>query len=231
MFQHPVEIVGAGRTDSGVHALGQVISFRTNNPMPIERVAWVANRLLAKSIRVRKAVEKTAPFHARFSAGYRRYWYVIEERVTNPDPFGGRFRWQLPVELDTHAMVTALKSIVGLHDFATFCHRLAAPFGSTERTIYRAELRYWDNGVVIDIQADAFLHQMVRLLVSNLVRIGTHVLPVTGLADLIASRNRHLAGKGAPPHGLFLMRIGYPPTIDPRWGSLLEKLNNEELFG
>lgn len=221
VFQHPIEIVCGGRTDTGVHAVGQVISFCTPNPMPIERVCWVTNRFLPASIRIRNAREASASFHARFSASYRRYWYVIQT-TRRPDPIFGRFRWQLNRPFDVSVMNMALTALHGRHDFAAFNHQ-EAPSGSTIRTLKRALVHCWDHGIIIDIQAEAFLHQMVRLLVANLVLVGSGDKPVTWLEELLHSRNRHMAGKGASPCGLFLMRIGYPPTVDPRWGSILEK--------
>lgn len=230
LLQHPVEIVSAGRTDAGVHAIGQVVSFTTDNPIPVDRVAWVTNRFLPPSIMIRRVEEKPFAFHARFSAAYRRYWYIVQT-VGQPSPITGRFRWQLQSPLHIASMQQSLTAVQGQHDFAAFCHHIASPTGSTVRTIHRALIRPWRHGVIIDIQADAFLHQMLRLLVANLVRIGSGEQPVEWLGELLATRNRHLAGKGAPPCGLFLMRIGYPPTVNPRWGSLLEKSNHEKLFG
>ena len=229
VFQHPVQVVAAGRTDAGVHAFGQMVSFRTASTIPIDRVAWVTNRYLPPTIRVRHAVERESTFHARFSAAYRRYWYVVQT-AGKPDPVNGRFRWQLLCPLDMPAMSDALATVQGTHDFDAFCHR-STPGGSTVRTLHRILVRQWRDGIIIDVQAEAFLHQMVRLLVANTVLIGCGKRPVSWLAELLESRNRHLAGVAAPSCGLFLMRIGYPPTVNPRWGSILEKMNNEELLG
>ncbi|HEY3379838.1 MAG TPA: tRNA pseudouridine(38-40) synthase TruA [Armatimonadota bacterium] len=231
VFQHKVAVFCAGRTDAGVHAIGQVVSFPTPNLMPLDRITWVTNRLLPATIRIRRAQDVPPNFHARFSARFRRYWYVVQS-TGQPDPIYGRFRWQQKRRFDIAAMETALTAVQGCHDFAAFCHRLAAPTGSTIRTLHRAFVRPWAQGVIIDVQADAFLHQMVRLLVANVLLVGGGERPVTWLEELLQSRDRHLAGKGAPPCGLFLMRIGYfSPTVNPRWGSILEKLNDEMLFG
>lgn len=229
VLQHSVTVMAAGRTDAGVHAMGQVVSLHTCNPMPLDRIGWVTNRLLPPSIRIRKAVEREANFHARFGAAYRRYWYVIQ-KTGHPEPIGGRFRWQLPYTLNRASMEESLLSVHGTHDFDALCHR-GTPGGSTIRTIHRAIIRNWSGGIVIDVQANAFLHQMMRLLVANVIVIGRGERPVTWLSDLVRSKNRHLAGVAAPPCGLFLMRIGYPPSVNPRWGTLLEKLNDEELSG
>ncbi len=217
VFQHPVTIVAAGRTDAGVHALGQVVSFSTENPLPVERVPWVINRWLPSTIRVRKAVERPVDFHARHCARARRYWYTIETRG-GPDPLRGRFRWQLGHQLDVDAMRRALASILGTHDFSALCHS-GSPASTNRRTVRRALVHVRQAMVIIDIQADAYLYQMVRLLVGNLVRIGLGEQPVVWLKELLHSKNRHLAGVGAPPCGLCLMRVGYPPLdkLSP-WG-------------
>lgn len=229
VMQHPVNLICAGRTDAGVHALGQVVSFRSNNPIPIDRVPWVTNRLLPASIMVRRAVEKPHPFHARFSAAYRRYWYVLQTAGAK-DPIAGRFRWQLGEKLNTNRMRDAMSMLIGKHDFRAYTHHFD-PLSSTERTVYHARVIERTNGIVIiDLQADAFLRQMIRLLVANIVLIGRAERPVEWLETLRATRDRHIAGKGAPPCGLYLMRIGYPPTVNPRWGTLMEKLDHEELF-
>lgn len=229
VFQHPVTIVCAGRTDAGVHAVGQVVNFHTENPIPIERVAWVTNTVLPATIRVRAARDVAETFHARFSAAYRRYWYIVQ-CMGRPDPIAGRFRWLVGRQLDVMSMQAALTPLQGRHDFKAYCHRIE-PEGSTERTIHHARVRPWRNGIILDVQANAFLHQMVRLLVANTVHIGMGLRPVNWLTELLRTQDRHVAGKVAPSCGLFLMRIGYPPTVNPRWGSLLEKLNNEELLG
>lgn len=224
-----MQVICAGRTDAGVHALAQVVSFQTDNPIPLDRVPWVTNRFLPPSILVRRCREAPKSFHARFSAAYRRYWYFVQTRG-GPDPIAGRFRWQLGEPLRMADMDLALRAIVGTHDFAAMCHR-EGRVGSTIRTVYHARLRPWANGVILDVQADAFVHRMIRLLVANTIAIGRGVKPIPWLEELLYSRDRCLAGQEAPSCGLFLMRIGYPPTVDPRWGTLLEKLNHEELLG
>lgn len=229
VMQHRVDLVCAGRTDAGVHAYGQVVSFRTENPMPIDRIPWVTNRLLPASIMVRRAEEKPSPFHARFSAAWRRYWYVLQTN-TKKEPIAGRFRWQLGEKLAAERMRAAMSVLTGKHDYKAFSHHHDV-HSSTVRTIIHARIIERANGIVIiDLQAEAFLRQMIRLLVANIVMIGRGERPIEWLETLRATRDRHLAGKGAPPCGLYLMRIGYAPTVNPRWGTLMEKLDHEEFF-
>ena len=210
VLRHPVAIDAAGRTDAGVHALGQVVSLQTANPLPVERIPLAVNRLLPSSIRVRRACEKPPGFHARHSAGSRRYWYLVQQ-AGQPDPVRGRFCWQVTMPLQLTAMQAALAPLLGQHDFAAFCQGVPAPCRTTVRSIQRAQVAPWGGSICIDVQADAFLHQMMRLLVANLVLVGCGDQPAGWLRELLLARNRYLAGKVAPPHGLFLMRIGYPP--------------------
>ncbi|MHB9133433.1 MAG: tRNA pseudouridine(38-40) synthase TruA [Armatimonadota bacterium] len=230
MLHHPVQLVAAGRTDAGVHAFGQVVSLQTENPIPLARIPWVANRQLPTSIRVRRAVERPAEFHARKSATYRRYWYVIEP-TKSPDPIRGRFRWQVRSSLDITAMRSALLPLVGTHDFAAFCHGGGPPSGVTVRTVHHARVQTRQGCVIVDVQANAFLRQMIRLLVANLVKVGYGECPVSWLTELLQTGDRYQAGEGAPPCGLFFMRTGYYPTVDPRMGADRGELDNEELSG
>ena len=209
VLQHEVRIVAAGRTDAGVHALGQVVSLRTDNPLPVERVPRAVNRLLPESIRIRRATEQPDGFSARRTACSRRYGYLVQV-TRHPDPLRGRFCWQVPRTPELPAMQAALAPLVGRHDFAAFCH--GGETKGTIRTLQRAQVRTWREFCVVDVQADAFVHRMVRLLVSNLLTIGWGDRPASWLYELLCSRDRYLAGKGAPPNGLILMRVGYPPA-------------------
>lgn len=213
VLRHPVCMVAAGRTDAGVHALGQMISLRTDNPLPLENLHRAVNRLLPASIRVRRVDEREERFHARCSAINRRYWYLLQT-ARQPDPLRGRFCWQLDRALDADKMQEALLPLLGQHDFRAYCHGEVHPPRGSVRTIQRLRIRRRRALLVIDVQADAFLHHMVRLLVANVVRVGIGERPVDWPAELLESRDRHGAGKGAPACGLFLMRIGYPPIHD-----------------
>lgn len=216
VLQESVAIVAAGRTDAGVHALGQVVSLRTPNAIPAKGLTIAMNRQLPVTIRVRRAWEAPADFHARRSGRWRRYWYLLGRMpVSGPDPFGGRFCWQVKTSLDLGRMQAALRAIEGRHDFTSFCHGMQAI--TTRRRVFRASLDERGSGcgslLVLDVKADAFLHQMMRLLTANLVRIGAGEKPVGWLAELLEKRARHEAGVAAPPQGLWLMYVGYGPGM------------------
>jgi tRNA pseudouridine38-40 synthase len=229
VLRHEVRIAAAGRTDAGVHALGQVVSLRTDNPLPVERLPRVVNLLLPASVRVRRAVERPEGFHARRSATFRRYWYVLQT-TRHADPLRGRFCWQLERALELPAMQAALPPLLGRHDFAAFCH--GGETKGTVRTLHHARVTSRGSRIVVDVQADAFVHRMVRLLVSNLVLIGSGERPAAWLAELLRGRDRHPAGQGAPPHGLILMRVGYAPITNPSPGwEEAGEANDESILG
>lgn len=209
VLMEDVRIAAAGRTDAGVHALGQMVSLITVNPMPIERIAWVTNRFLPASIRVLRARDVAEDFSARWSANSRRYWYVVAPGISTPDPIRGRFCWQVKESLNIAAMTEAGRLLLGCNDFAAFCQQ-GSPSVTTVRTLQRIGIRQRGRYIVFDMQADGFLYRMVRILAANLVEIGSGQKPVSWLEELLHSRNRHKAGKWAPACGLYLMRIGYP---------------------
>jgi tRNA pseudouridine38-40 synthase len=208
VLQHPVHLVAAGRTDAGVHALGQVVSCRSDNPLPVAQLRMAVNRYLPATVSIRRAMEAPEGFHARRSARARRYWYALEQ-VRTPDPLRGRFCWQVRPGLAVDRMRRALRTLLGSGDFAAFSQ--SGRVASTQRTLMRANLHERGRCLVIDLQAEAFLQQMVRLIVANLLRIGTGERPETWLKELMAGRVRHEAGKAAPPQGLCLMHVGYGP--------------------
>lgn len=229
VLQHEVRLASAGRTDAGVHALAQVISLRTPNPIPVTRLPRAVNLLLPNTVRIRSAAERPADFHARCSASFRRYWYLIQV-TRHAEPLRGRFCWQTDRVLDAQVMQLALLPLLGRHDFIAF--RQSGGVKGTVRTIQHARVVTRPNGFVVDVQADAFLHRMVRLLVSNLVMVGAGERPVSWLEELLHSRDRYLAGTGAPPQGLILMRVGYPPIVrTSQIGEEVGELHNENLPG
>jgi tRNA pseudouridine38-40 synthase len=202
----PTAVVGAGRTDAGVHATGQVINFRTEGAIPTERVCMALNSLPPYSIVARGAREVEPEFHARFDATSRSYRYVILRG--DPSPFLRRYAWRVTVPLDVAQMREAAGALVGRFDFAAFC-AAGAEVRSTVREI--RELRIAERGRLlwIDVTADGFLHSMVRIIVGTLVEIGSGARPARAMAEIRDGRDRGAAGPTAPPHGLYLTRVRY----------------------
>jgi tRNA pseudouridine38-40 synthase len=203
----------AGRTDAGVHARGQVVSFRLVTEVDLARLQRSLNAMLAPEVVCLDARVAPAGFDARFSATAREYRYRIDTGPT-PDPFTARFVWHRPGELSVVRMRAAARYLVGEHDFASFCRR--PPVGGTVRRLERLTLSRSGDRVEISARANAFLHQMVRSLVGTLVAVGGVSAEPEAMPMVLAARDRAKAGAVAPPHGLTLERVIYGRASDAR---------------
>jgi len=201
-------VVGASRTDAGVHALRQVASLSTTASIDARALRRALNAVLPAAIRVLDSREAPAGFDARRAARGKRYAYLIDGGVC-ADPFLRRYAWHLPWDLDRTAMSRALALVRGKHDFSAFC--AAAGRGrSPICTVRSARLVSRKTRVVILVSADSFLHHMVRNLVGSLVEIGRGVHRPEWIAQVLDGRDRTRAGPTAPPQGLALARVMYP---------------------
>jgi len=204
----PTRVVGASRTDAGVHALRQVASLSTTASIDARALRRALNAVLPAAIRVLDSREAPAGFYARRSARGKRYAYLIDGGVC-ADPFLRRYAWHLPWDLDRTAMSRALALVRGKHDFSAFC--AAAGRGrSPICTVRSVRLVSRKTRVVILVSADSFLHHMVRNLVGSLVEIGRGVHRPEWIAQVLDGRDRTRAGPTAPPQGLALARVMYP---------------------
>jgi len=196
----------AGRTDAGVHAREQVVSFSLQDDVDLARLQRALNGTLAPEVVCLDL--RTAPrgFDARFSATAREYRYRIDVGSV-PDPFEARYVWHRPGELSVISMRTAARDLVGEHDFASFCRR--PPVGNTVRRLERLSVRRLGDHIEISARAPAFLHQMVRSLTGTLVAVGEGKIDASSMPEALASRSRSAAGPVAPPHGLTLERVVY----------------------
>jgi tRNA pseudouridine38-40 synthase len=208
VLREPVKLSVAGRTDAGVHARGQVASFSTVSSIPPERLQRALNSALAPEVVVLDAGEVPDGFHARFSAKTREYAYRIHE-ATLPDPFTARFVWHRPGHLRQGPMRDAARSLVGEHDFASFCRHPKAD-RSTIRDLRQLTVVRHGDVLTIRSVANAFLHQMVRTLVGTLVAVGEGKLDAGSMPKILAARDRRAAGRPAPARGLTLERVSYP---------------------
>jgi tRNA pseudouridine38-40 synthase len=196
----------AGRTDAGVHARGQVASFRSNEDEDPGRIQRAVNGMLAPEIVVVRASRAPDRFDARRSAASREYRYRVSLAAV-PDPFTARFTWHRPGSLTLGAMRVAAKHLVGEHDFSSFCRPPQA--GSTVRRLERLSVATRGESLEIAARANSFLHQMVRSLVGALVAVGEGKLDPDSMPAVLAARDRAAAGPMAPPHGLTLERVVY----------------------
>ena len=210
-----VDTFVAGRTDKGVHASEQVVSF-TCDEIDTDRVLRSLNSRLAPEIAVRRLAMTVPGFHARFSATGRAYRYRILNTAVH-DPFRATVVWTVPDPLDVGAMHDAVQCIAGEHDFASFCRRQGDR--STTRAVEWAAWRRREDVVELSIGASSFCHQMVRSIVAVSVEIGRGRLPATAMADLLQARDRSLGKGAAPPGGLTLVAVSYgeEPLARPAW--------------
>ena len=207
LVREQVSLSVAGRTDAGVHARGQVTSFETESSRTPAQVRDFLNGRLAPEISIREAREAADTFDARFSASAREYRYVIDASET-PDPFTGRFTWNRPTALDVAAMRKAAAVLVGSHDFASFCRHPGAE-RSTVRDLQRLTIRRDGDRIVFGLRANAFLHQMVRIVVGTLAEVGQGRLSAADVRRILSARERSQAPKAAPARGLTLERVVY----------------------
>ena len=208
----PVSVIAAGRTDTGVHALEQVIHFDTLAVRPV--TAWVrgANALLPDSIAVRWAHSVPDEFHARFSAHGRSYRYLLINRPVRSAIHAGRAGW-FHAPLDIDLMQQAALCLLGEHDFSAF-RASQCQAKSPVKHLFQLDIRQQGEMLVFDLSASAFLHHMVRNIVGCLVYVGKGKYPPQWLAEVLASGERSLAAPTFAPDGLYLRRIQY----DAKWG-------------
>jgi len=208
----PVAIIAAGRTDTGVHALEQVVHFDTQVERPL--TAWVrgVNALLPESIAVRWAHPVPEEFHARFSARGRSYRYLLFNCATRSAVQAGKAGW-FHAPLDMAAMQAASQCLLGAHDFSAF-RASQCQAKSPVKYLYQLDMHRQGEMLVFDLSADAFLHHMVRNIIGCLVYVGKGKYPPDWLARVLSSRERRLAAPTFAPDGLYLRRIGY----EAKWG-------------
>lgn len=203
-----VDLIASGRTDAGVHSLGQTANFKTNSNIPIEKMAIAINSKLKRSIRIQNAGEVEERFHSRYSVKSKRYRYTI-----NNSEFGSAIyrdmEYHFPIKLDIDKMKKAAKYFEGEHDFKAF-KASGTSSKSSVRKIYKAEvIKAENNRIYIELTGNGFLYNMVRIIAGTLVDVGTGKILPEEIPEIIEAGERIRAGKTLPPNGLCLMEVIY----------------------
>ncbi len=206
LARRPVAVTGAGRTDSGVHALGQVISFTIEWRHGIGALKRAINTNLPGDIVVKDVEEATAIFHPRYDARRRAYQYMVYN-ATDRSPLRRLYSWNIQRPLDLDGMNEAAKLLVGVHDFASF--GLPPQGKNTVRELFEARWRKSNEYLLFDVEANAFLYRMVRSLVGSLVNVGLQKWCVADFEGAFHACNRNRSAAAAPPQGLYLASISY----------------------
>lgn len=203
-----VKLIGSGRTDSGVHALGQVANFKTSSGLPAYQIQKALNAILPEDISIVKCEEADATFHSQFDAKSKTYAYVILYRPypSALERFGA---WHIPFLLSLPEMTEASKALIGKHDFSAFglsTHTLK----STVRDVLKLEISLRDNdNLYFEIEATGFLKRMVRLVVGTLIQVGRDRITVDDFGKILESGERTKFVRAAPPWGLYLKEVKY----------------------
>jgi tRNA pseudouridine38-40 synthase len=213
----PIRAVASGRTDAGVHAVGQIVSFAAETALADDVLRRALDANLPKDIVALEVREVPAGFHAIRDTVRKRYRYVIQDGPLR-DVFVQRYAWYFPHRLDVRAMSQAARLLVGRHDFSSF-ETAGSRRANSVRTIYdlAAHRQSGDHleRVVIEVEADGFLYNMVRNIVGTLVEVGRGKQPVGWVSDVLRARDRKVAGMTAPPQGLFLLRVWCQDDLSP----------------
>lgn len=208
IFKKKIHLIGSGRTDAGVHALGQVANFKTDAKMATEEITRALNGNLPADIVILKAQEISSNFHAQYSAKRKTYRYTILNRRQRP-ALQKNFCLHIPYKLNLSLMKKAAKDFVGRKDFRSFMASGSESKKDTTRTIYKISLRKIQDFILIDITANGFLYKMVRNIVGTLLDIGSGKIDKNSVKAILKQKTRLAAGVTAPAKGLSLIKVEY----------------------
>ena len=202
------DLMASGRTDAGVHAIGQVANFKTNSNIPIDKIAIALNSNLKKSIRIISAEEVGERFHSRLTCKKKTYRYIINNSEFSSAIYRN-LETHIPQKLDIEKMKIAAKYFEGEHDFKAF-KASGTSSKSSVRTIYKAKVIEMPNErIYIELTGSGFLYNMVRIIAGTLVDVGLKKINTEDIKNIIDSKDRSLAGKTLPPQGLYLVNVEY----------------------
>ncbi len=203
-----IDLIASGRTDAGVHSLGQTANFKIeNNSIPIEKFPIALNSKLKKSIVIKSAEEVEERFHSRYCVKSKTYRYVINNSE-NGTALYRTLEYHFSQKLDVEKMKKAAKYFEGEHDFKGF-KASGSNNKSSVRKIYKTEVKKENDRIIIEITGNGFLYNMVRIIVGTLIDVGIRKIDTEDIPSIIDSKDRKLAGKTVPPHGLYLLKVEY----------------------
>ncbi len=208
-----IRVIGASRTDAGVHALGNVCVFDTEAHMPPERISYALNTRLPEDIRIQDSREVASDFHPRRAVSEKTYEYNILNRRF-PDPLSSRYSYFYHWDLDVEKMQRATAYLIGPHDFTSFCTK-RTDVTNHVRTVYSLQVTRGTKGdrkdrITIRICGSGFLYNMVRIIAGTLIEVGGGKIEPEEVGEILAAKDRERAGDTAPPQGLTLVKIDYP---------------------
>ena len=202
-----VDLIASGRTDAGVHAIGQVANFKIEKEMPIEKIPYALNSKLKKSIRIKNAEEVDEKFHSRYTCKKKTYMYIINDSLQGSAIYRN-LEYHFDSKLDEKKMNEAAKFLIGEHDFKAF-KASGTSSKSSVRTIYSASVERKDERVYIKLTGNGFLYNMVRIIAGTLVDVGIGKIKPEDIKKIIETKDRLEAGKTLPAQGLYLLNVEY----------------------
>jgi tRNA pseudouridine38-40 synthase len=203
-----IRVYASGRTDTGVHAKGQTIHFKTTLTIPASSWKRALNALLPEDLYVEESEEVNEDFHARFNVQEKEYHYVILNRE-QPDIFTRNYAFHFPYKLNIEAMQEACRYLEGTHDFTTFSSAKATVKGDKVRTLFEASCQKIEDNIEFHFRGSGFLYNMVRILVGTLLDVGQEKIEPIEIKSMLEKKDRGLAGKTAPSQGLYLWKVRY----------------------
>lgn len=207
LLQEPIEVIGASRTDAGVHAMGNVAVFDTCSRMPAEKISYALNQRLPEDIRIQKSEEVDADWHPRYCDSRKTYEYRIY-RGEFPMPLKRLYTLHIYYNVNLEKMREAAKYFVGEHDFKSFC-QVGAQVKSTVRTVYDVSIIEEGADLVIRVTGGGFLYNMVRIMAGTLLEVGKGKIEPGQILEIIQAKDREAAGPTAPAHGLTLIKYEF----------------------
>ena len=202
-----VDLIASGRTDAGVHSLGQIANFKTESKLQIEKFPVALNSKLKKSIRIQNAEEVEENFHSRYSCKQKTYRYIINNSKEGSAIYRN-LEYHMPIKLDVKSMEKAIKYFEGEHDFKGFKASGTSSKNSV-RKIYKAEIKKDGDRILIELTGSGFLYNMVRIIAGTIVEVGLGKIKPEDIPNIIESKDRTKAGKTLPPYALYLVKVEY----------------------